>query len=470
MSLRRVCSLIPIAALVAAASCSHEPVAAPISADRGALFKATAPAGVTVTSTNPPFGDVGTTLDVHVFGSGFTSGAQATWLLHGVANPAKVHTNSTQFVSSSELVANVSVSTDADLAFWDVQVALLGGKNGVGSEVHEITAARILGTGTVAGDSYVYAMSDQQQVAGYSTGSGSIAFIYDDAFGMLSLGAGQAWGIDPLGGVVFGRDGNFIATAWTRQVDNSFLAQPLPASASSLGGNATGASRADDGTLLVTGWETIPTGKRSNPEVNRPVLWRMTGTVWSPPTYLAMPTGATTSGGQDVNHLGQVVATVDGLTNLGAVWDDPAVPVRLDGAPSAINESGNLIVGSRKSVPVYWWRTPAGAWTTIGVPLPTIAGASCTSGGARDVNSAGVIVGVSCNTSGKNQATEWKLDLSSGTPTLIGAPIALSGLGVKKTSTSELSSADAVTESAPYVASGTVLSTGSRLAVRWQLQ
>jgi hypothetical protein len=76
---------------------------------------------------------------------------------------------------------------------------------------------------------------------------------------------------------------------------------------------------------------------------------------------------------------------------------------------------------------------------------------------------------MSCNASGKSQATEWKLDLSGSTPTLIGQPVALPGLGLKKTSATEVSGAAAVTESAPYVASGTVLYNGARLAVRWQL-
>jgi hypothetical protein len=469
MSLRRAFSILPVAALAMAASCVSDPVAAPPDLQRATSLKAKPVAGVSVTSTNPPFSDVGTTIDVHVFGSGFTEGAEATWLLHGVANAAKVRTNSTRFVSSSELVANITVSADADLAFWDVQVALIGGKHGVGSELHEITSARILGNGTIAGDSYVNAMTDQQQVVGYFTGGSSGAFVFDDAFGMLNLGGGQAWGIDPLGGIVLGRTSSFFASAWVRQADNRWTAEMMPAGASSLGGTATGAARADDGTLLVAGWETIPSGKKNDPSVNRPVLWRRSGNAWSPPTYLTMPSGATRAGGQDVNHLGQVVATVDGSSNLGAVWDIPAAPVRLDGAPSAINESGTLIVGRRGSVAVYWWRNAAGAWVTTGVPLPTLAGSGCSSGAAGGVNSAGVIVGNSCNASGKNQATEWKLDLSGSTPTLIGGPMALPGLGLKKTSVSDISNAAAVTESAPYVAAGTVLTNGTRLAVRWQL-
>jgi hypothetical protein len=86
-----------------------------------ALRAGKAAAALTVASANPKFGDRGTTLDVHVIGSGFTAGAQATWLLHGNADPAHVRTNSTRFVSSTEVVANITVASDADLARQDLK-------------------------------------------------------------------------------------------------------------------------------------------------------------------------------------------------------------------------------------------------------------------------------------------------------------------------------------------------------------
>src|SRR5512146_242624 len=118
-----------------ATSCTRDGVDAPpsVSPGKSAPLAARASTTLAVTSTNPSFGDQGTTVDVHVFGSGFTSGAKATWLLHGVADD-HVHTNSTTFVSSSELVANITIAGDATLDFWDVQVSLSSGKNGVGSE------------------------------------------------------------------------------------------------------------------------------------------------------------------------------------------------------------------------------------------------------------------------------------------------------------------------------------------------
>jgi hypothetical protein len=153
--------------------------------------------GLTVSSTRPSYADRGTTVDVHVIGTGFVAGAQATWLLHGVADPAKVRTNSTTYLSSTEVVANVTVASDADLAFWDVQI-MAGGKNGVGTEVFEITTAQYLGPAT-----FVYAMNEAGQIVGYN----SSAFVYDPSFGMLALGAGEAWGVDAQSAVVVCRHG-----------------------------------------------------------------------------------------------------------------------------------------------------------------------------------------------------------------------------------------------------------------------
>jgi hypothetical protein len=178
-----------------------------------------------------------------------------------------------------------------------------------------------------------------------------------------------------------------------------------------------------------------------------------------------------------VNGLGQIAGNVD-ASGIGAVWDDPASPTRLDGLPDAINSSGTLIVGSRisggVSVPVYWWRSPVtGLWNTTSVPLPMTAGAKCVAGEARGLNDAGVIVGDSCNAGGKNQATVWLLDLSGASPVLVGTPTLLPGLGVKNPTTADLSSAAGVSQTRPYVVAGSASSTSSnvqRLAVRWQLR
>jgi hypothetical protein len=58
---------------------------------------------------------------------------RGTWQLNGVANPNRVKTNGTTVLSSTELVANITIADTADVTSWDVQVALVGGKKGIGT-------------------------------------------------------------------------------------------------------------------------------------------------------------------------------------------------------------------------------------------------------------------------------------------------------------------------------------------------
>jgi len=455
--------------LAGGAGCGRDSVVAPTSRSVASTpAAARSSTALAVSSTSPPFGDQGTTVDVHVFGSGFADGAKATWLLNGVADD-HVHTNSTTFVSSSELVANVTIASDAQLAFWDVQVSLSNGKNGVGSDCFEVTSAEVLGPGTTGGDAGVSGISEQLQVVGSATTGGG--FVYDDAAGMVSLGNSQVMAIDPTGAVAAGMVGNFVPTAWIRQSPSTWVAERLPQLPYSVGARVQGAARASDGTLLLAGLDdSALSTKRNAPQYNRVTLWRQSVSGWEPPVQYTLPAGSVRGSANDVNAHGQIVGALDGKTS-GAVWEDPETSTRLDGVPNAINESGTLIVGSRLGTPVYWWRDPiTQKWDTAGVLLPPISSAACTGSSANDVNDAGVIVGSSCNSTGKLQATVWLLDFSGNAPVLVGAPTALPGLGTKNTSTDDVSSAAAVTDAAPYVVAGGARSNGTRLAVRWRLR
>jgi hypothetical protein len=452
--------------LAAAAGCGHDPVAAPtarsVASTPAAARSATA---LAVSSTSPAFGDQGATVDVHVFGSGFAPGAQATWLLNGVAD-SHVHTNSTSYISASELVANITIAADAQLAFWDVQVSLSSGKNGVGSDCFEVTSAEVLGT--TGGDVNVYGISEQLQVAGYATGGG---FVYDDEAGLVNLGGAMVMAIDPSGTLAAGKVGdNFIPTIWVRQTAANWVAEQLPQLPHSVGARVQGAARTPDGTLLLAGLDDSALSTKPNAAGhNRVVLWRQTSGNWSIQKY-TLPDGSVSGAARAVNGLAQIAGRLD-AGSTGAVWEDAVTSTRLDGLPNAINAQGTLIVGERSGYPVYWWRDPLSqTWHTTGVPLPSIAPNSCTGGTANDVNSAGVIVGSSCNSAGKSQATVWLLDFSGAVPLLVGTPTALPGLGTKNTTATDVSSAAAVTDAAPYVVAGGARSNGTRLAVRWRLR
>jgi hypothetical protein len=108
----------------------------------GALLAKAAGGGPSVKSTVPDSAPPDITLDVHVLGSGFDAGSRAVWALKGDTTFAttKVKTNSTRYVSSRELVANITIAADARQDLYDVMVALAGGKNGIGIELFAITS------------------------------------------------------------------------------------------------------------------------------------------------------------------------------------------------------------------------------------------------------------------------------------------------------------------------------------------
>jgi hypothetical protein len=380
-------------------------------------------------------------------------GATAEWSLAGVANPAKVRTNNTRFVSSSELVANITISADADLALWDIAVMVTGGKKGVGTEMFEVTTATIIGNG-IGG--YVMGASEQVSVAGYGALSG--AWLYDAiSSNVVDLGAGQAWGIDGTGTTALGRDGNWQASVWNRGAGGSWTKQLLPNT--QVRGNATSSDIAADGSLILGGW--IEEQVRRNDFRNWPVVWRRTAGVWGPAQIYAVPgqSGAI-YGVAGTGAAAGRLTLADGSVH-AAVWDNSGSATVLDGVTAyAINPAGTIAVGERIGGAAYWYRTASG-WTTTATPLPPV-GTGCAGGRAIDINSAGVIVGRSCFGSSAHRATVWKLDLSGATPTLLAPPSALGGLGPGATNTVAV----AITSTIPYVVAG-FIDSGSNTTVRW---
>ena len=91
----------------------------------------------TVTSANPNNAPQDTTLDVHVFGTNFDRGSKAQWARSGVPSP-KVVTNSTRFVSSAELLANITIAVDAETGLYDIIVTTSTGKKGIGTEMFTV--------------------------------------------------------------------------------------------------------------------------------------------------------------------------------------------------------------------------------------------------------------------------------------------------------------------------------------------
>src|SRR5579859_7187843 len=95
---------------------------------------------IQVTSTTPNTAALGTiNLNVTVGGSGFKKGAQAAWLVSGTTNPGGVTVNSTSFNSSSQLTANITVSSTATTGSFDVVVTNTDGRSGKGTQLFSVS-------------------------------------------------------------------------------------------------------------------------------------------------------------------------------------------------------------------------------------------------------------------------------------------------------------------------------------------
>ena len=96
---------------------------------------------VQVTAADPAAAAQGTiNLNVKVTGKGFKNGAKAKWFITGTTDPGGVVVNSTAFVNSGELTANITVSDTAIIANFDIQVLNSDGRGGKGTELFAVVA------------------------------------------------------------------------------------------------------------------------------------------------------------------------------------------------------------------------------------------------------------------------------------------------------------------------------------------
>jgi uncharacterized membrane protein len=212
----------------------------------------------TVRATIPAAAPRDTTISVEIQGSGFDHGSRAVWALDGDTAVAttKIHVNTTTFISSRALIADITIDADATLDIYDVQVLASNGKKGIGIEIFEVTigmtalpnlseqgggANAINDAGTVVGsaweDDHLYAVrwtkhgriwrieklpantndelaATANDIAGDGTIVGSRfrlntddqrprATVWPVSGGVVDIGAGVALGVNP-GGVIVG--------------------------------------------------------------------------------------------------------------------------------------------------------------------------------------------------------------------------------------------------------------------------
>jgi hypothetical protein len=101
----------------------------------------TALAQVKVTAATPASAYQGTiALDVVVNGSGFNSSAKVQYFVSGTTNPGGIAVRKVTFRSSTELVTTIDVADTADLASFDIVVALDSGRKGKGTTLFSVKA------------------------------------------------------------------------------------------------------------------------------------------------------------------------------------------------------------------------------------------------------------------------------------------------------------------------------------------
>jgi len=251
---------------------------------------------------------------VQVLGSGFDQGSRAVWALNGDTTLAttKIRTNTTSFVSSTEVLANITIGTDAALDLFDVAVVTASGKKGIGIELFAVTL-QILDMGLGDG-STALAVNDKNQIVGRG-GAASGAFLWENGsvtnLGVLQgMSSSSAEDINELGQVV-GYSGNasggYRGFIWTSLGG----IKPL----STLGGCCSEA-RAINESGVIAGSSTLP-----GDSVSHAVIWDANGQIHDIQTIVG---GSSYAWG--MNDLGQVVGQWNGPTNQQAFRYTPSLP------------------------------------------------------------------------------------------------------------------------------------------------
>jgi hypothetical protein len=105
----------------------------------GGTVPATFAQTISVTAADPPMGEQGTlNLNVLIKGKGFKNNAKAKFYKTGTTDPAGINVKSTQFMSSTELVATIDIADAAALSPFDIVVQNADGRTGKGTELFSV--------------------------------------------------------------------------------------------------------------------------------------------------------------------------------------------------------------------------------------------------------------------------------------------------------------------------------------------
>jgi hypothetical protein len=357
--------------------------------------------GPVVTSTTPSGARQDTTLDVHVFGSGFDRGSKVAIARDGVVDP-KVKVNATTYRASGELVANVTIAADAETVPYDVIVTTSSGKKGIGTELFTVDVP--LGImESPSGTSMVTGASPTGLLVGrVTTSCGTFGPALWDRAGHridLPVVAGSCGGIAQAvngSGVAVGTAYNGSQAAgpvrWLPSSDG-YVAERLPPLPDGT----------DPGPWGVNGMGWISSG-------NAAAVW-LPSTGWR---FLTMPAGASRCVATQVGNSGQIVShCLVGGVSQGVFWDSlaaepivlPLPPGGIGAYPHGIN-TGGTIVGFVTATDVAYrgvrWTRSGTAWTVE--LLPDLG----KGGSALAINDAGYIAGSAYGTNGFARPAFWE--------------------------------------------------------------
>jgi len=336
--------VVPILATLAAACVEEQPTEPTITGIM--LAKGGGGGEPAVDGTQPPGAPQGKTLDVQVFGSSFDQGSNAAFTIDG--HPGRVHTNSTHFVSRSELVSNITIDLDADITLYDVEVTTSKGKKGVGADLFSVVAE---GTEVYT---TIYLRSLTGKGKGSQSTNGSAHDITEpDANGLLRVvGGSEEW-----------RTGGTQPVVWTGTLNTIADADP---EALALRGYAAGIN--DDGTVIAGRVKHTSGGPTT------PAAWL--GPDWTL-IDLQLLEGFIDGNARDVNNDGLIVgSTKNGVDTLATRWASPTAVPSLLPTPTGfrskamgLNNQGYVVgwiwdPATESSTQAVLWR-PDGSWCNL---------------------------------------------------------------------------------------------------------
>jgi hypothetical protein len=344
--------------------------------DRATEPAALVPEDATITQVIPGQAGQGERVEIQILGSGFQPGDSLVWERNGDPAPAVVVEQVT-YVSAGQMVATIRIEEDAPAVSYDIVVRERGRRRGIGTEIFDILHGR--GSELTA----VFRFDHD----GDRTG----AFRVDNTFIL-----------DPFH--MFTVTGEWALTYYDYRYQEQTLIAQQP------GGDGS----AD----FIACW--TPGGKVTGPGTRDLECWLDFGVTYDPPDYEASYT-SWVGGNRPADGTGRITFTE--VTPNRLVGEFSITMHQLedwDGTgPTLVLRNGAFDI---PVVSTYWdddWGDPPdggggdeddGEWETInGYQVRGLGGAAST---AFDINSAGVVVGVSKQQPGSshNHAVRWLLD------------------------------------------------------------